>query len=102
MSASVQDICTTHPVSVPRTEGLQWWHTAVIYQIYPRSFADSDGDGLGDLPGITARLGHLARLGVDALWLSPSTPRRRPTTATTSPTTATSTRSSAPSRTRTR
>jgi alpha-glucosidase len=48
-----------------------WWKTAVIYQIYPRSFADSNRDGVGDLPGITARLDHLASLGVDALWLSP-------------------------------
>ena len=49
----------------------QWWRDAVIYQVYPRSFADSDGDGMGDLPGITARLPHLAELGVDAVWLSP-------------------------------
>ncbi|MET0999246.1 MAG: glycoside hydrolase family 13 protein [Marmoricola sp.] len=49
----------------------QWWRDAVIYQIYPRSWADSDGDGMGDLPGITARLQHLADLGVDAVWLSP-------------------------------
>ena len=48
-----------------------WWRDAVVYQIYPRSWADSDGDGVGDLPGITARLDHLARLGVDAVWLSP-------------------------------
>jgi alpha-glucosidase len=49
----------------------QWWRDAVIYQIYPRSFADGDGDGMGDLAGITARMGYLAELGVDALWLSP-------------------------------
>ena len=51
--------------------GGEWWRSAVIYQIYPRSFADSDGDGIGDLPGITARLDSLATLGVDAVWLSP-------------------------------
>ena len=48
-----------------------WWRDGVIYQIYPRSFMDSNGDGIGDLPGITARLDYLADLGVDALWLSP-------------------------------
>jgi alpha-glucosidase len=51
-----------------------WWRDAVIYQIYPRSFADSDGDGVGDLPGITARLSSLVELGVDAVWLSPFYP----------------------------
>lgn len=51
--------------------GSEWWRTAVIYQIYPRSFADASGDGIGDLPGITSRLDDLADLGVDALWLSP-------------------------------
>jgi glycosidase len=49
-----------------------WWQSAVVYQIYPRSFADSDGDGIGDLPGIEARLDHLAELGVDVIWLSPA------------------------------
>ncbi len=49
----------------------EWWRGAVIYQVYPRSFADSNGDGVGDLPGITARLEHIASLGVDAIWLSP-------------------------------
>ena len=48
-----------------------WWRSAVVYQVYPRSFADSDGDGIGDLPGITAHLDHLAALGIDAIWLSP-------------------------------
>ena len=49
----------------------EWWRSAIIYQIYPRSFADGNGDGMGDLPGITARLGSLASLGIDAIWLSP-------------------------------
>ena len=53
---------------------MSWWEEAVVYQIYPRSFADSDGDGVGDLPGIAARLDHLRRLGVDAVWLSPVYP----------------------------
>ncbi|MHB9294983.1 Oligo-1,6-glucosidase [Pillotina sp. SPG140] len=49
----------------------QWWKEAVVYQIYPRSFQDSNGDGIGDVQGITSRLGYLADLGVDVLWLSP-------------------------------
>ncbi len=49
----------------------EWWRDAVIYQIYPRSFQDDDGDGIGDLKGITRRLDHVASLGVDAIWLSP-------------------------------
>ncbi|GAA1991780.1 glycoside hydrolase family 13 protein [Isoptericola halotolerans] len=49
----------------------EWWRDAVIYQVYPRSFADGDGDGIGDIPGITARLDHLRTLGIDAVWLSP-------------------------------
>ncbi|MFG6492693.1 glycoside hydrolase family 13 protein [Microbacterium sp. P03] len=53
------------------TPGSEWWRSAVIYQIYPRSFADQSGDGIGDLPGVTAHLDDLAELGVDAIWLSP-------------------------------
>ncbi len=49
----------------------EWWQGAVFYQIYPRSFQDSDGDGVGDLPGILSRLSYIADLGVDAIWLSP-------------------------------
>ena len=49
----------------------QWWHSAVVYQIYPRSFMDSNGDGIGDLPGIISKLDYLAKLGIDVIWLSP-------------------------------
>jgi alpha-glucosidase len=55
----------------PAAEREEWWRGAVIYQVYPRSFADSDGDGIGDLPGIREKLPYLKRLGVDAVWLSP-------------------------------
>src|SRR4051794_40303624 len=48
-----------------------WWKSAVVYQVYPRSFADGNGDGVGDLPGVVSRLDYLAELGVDVLWLSP-------------------------------
>ncbi|KQR25741.1 glycoside hydrolase family 13 protein [Microbacterium sp. Leaf151] len=51
-----------------------WWRQAVVYQVYPRSFADTDGDGLGDIRGITSRVPYLAELGVDAIWLSPFYP----------------------------
>ena len=51
-----------------------WWQRGVIYHIYPRSWMDSDGDGVGDLPGILARLDHLTWLGVDAVWISPVYP----------------------------
>jgi alpha-glucosidase len=59
------------PVIKAQLERSPWWRGAVIYHVYPRSFADSNGDGIGDLPGITAHLDYIAALGVDALWLSP-------------------------------
>jgi len=62
-------------VTDPRAAGaVQWWRDAVVYQVYPRSFADSDGDGEGDLAGLLARLGAIASLGVDAIWLTPFYP----------------------------
>jgi alpha-glucosidase len=54
--------------------GQVWWEDAVVYEVYPRSFADADGDGVGDLPGLRSRLGYLADLGVDAIWLTPFYP----------------------------
>ncbi|HAQ59751.1 MAG TPA: alpha-amylase [Microbacterium sp.] len=56
---------------LPSSPGSEWWRSAVIYQIYPRSFADASGDGIGDLPGITSKLDDLEQLGIDAIWLSP-------------------------------
>lgn len=63
-----QDLPSAPPVSGKTAE---WWRGATIYQIYPRSFQDSNGDGIGDLAGITSRLGYVASLGVDAIWISP-------------------------------
>ena len=54
--------------------GHVWWEDAVVYEVYPRSFADAGGDGVGDLPGLRSRLGYLADLGVDAIWLTPFYP----------------------------
>src|SRR3954454_21775996 len=68
------------PVSERRLDGAQqraeteWWRDAVFYEIYVRSFADSNGDGVGDLPGIRERLPYLRDLGVDAIWLTPFYP----------------------------
>jgi len=63
----------TTPVAAPTTSEI-WWKHAVVYEIYPRSFQDSNGDGLGDLNGITQRLPYLERLGVDAIWIAPMYP----------------------------
>ena len=57
----------------PKSDPDRWWHGGVFYQIYPRSYADSNGDGVGDLPGIVSKLDHLARLGITGVWLSPVT-----------------------------
>ena len=62
------------PTDADRMTDADWWRQASVYQIYPRSFADSNGDGIGDLPGVTSRIGYLAGLGVDAVWLSPFYP----------------------------
>jgi alpha-glucosidase len=71
---------TTKPKASPSTappvdaEGHQWWQHAVFYEIYPRSFADSNNDGIGDLPGIDSKLDYLKQLGVDAIWITPCFP----------------------------
>ena len=66
----------TSPQTTRTTQTAQadWWRQAVVYQIYPRSFADSNGDGVGDLPGIISRVPYLVALGIDAVWLSPFYP----------------------------
>ena len=60
--------------NLPAADDATWWRQAVVYQVYPRSFADANGDGIGDLAGITSRIEYLKTLGVDAVWLSPFYP----------------------------
>ena len=64
----MQTPSTSHYVG---SQGADWWRGAVIYQIYPRSFMDSNGDGIGDLKGVIDKLDYIASLNVDAIWLSP-------------------------------
>ena len=73
--SSYPKVSSSIPAAPTATAGIAseraWWQGAAIYQVYPRSFADSNGDGIGDLPGVTAHLEHIASLGVGAIWLSP-------------------------------
>ena len=75
--AAHQEGNETADMAAPLTETVDvtsdpdWWRQAVVYQIYPRSFADANGDGIGDLKGVTSRVPYLASLGIDAVWLSP-------------------------------
>jgi alpha-glucosidase len=69
--AAVATLAGGNAVAAPAAKAEPWWKHAVIYEIYPRSFQDSDGDGVGDLPGITSRLDYLKSLGVDAIWITP-------------------------------
>ncbi|WP_240759807.1 alpha-amylase family glycosyl hydrolase, partial [Phytoactinopolyspora endophytica] len=68
------DVLETALIPGRATNGASWWRQATVYQIYPRAFADSNGDGIGDLPGITHRVPYLRSLGIDAIWLSPFYP----------------------------
>src|SRR5690349_18470506 len=66
--------CREASAQAPAAPQVPWWRNAVIYEIYPRSFQDSNGDGIGDLNGVTQRLGYLESLGVDAIWIAPCYP----------------------------
>jgi alpha-glucosidase len=67
-------MATSSTSAEPRSENFRWWERGIIYQIYPRSFKDSNNDGIGDLEGIRSKLDYLAELGVDAVWISPIYP----------------------------
>jgi alpha-glucosidase len=75
----VATMCAFSPVAGGQlkrvdAEGHDWWHYAVFYEVYPRSFADSNNDGVGDLNGITSKLDYLQHLGVNAIWITPCFP----------------------------
>lgn len=91
MTQQTQQLTGAATASGART---RWWRDAVIYQVYVRSFADSDGDGIGDLRGIEERLPYLAELGADAVWLTPFYASPQADGAMTSPTTGSLTRCS--------
>lgn len=71
MDVSPRDEQVAAEAAVERPGPMQWWRTAVVYQVYPRSFADGNGDGVGDIAGLRSRLPYLQQLGVDALWINP-------------------------------
>src|SRR5918911_1231192 len=73
-TAPAPEICYEHGMERSRAGRHLWWQRGIVYQVYPRSFMDSNGDGVGDLPGVLSRLDYLRWLGVDALWLSPIYP----------------------------
>ena len=74
LSLSFLVACAQHSNKPLDSEHHEWWQDAVFYEIYPRSFADSNNDGIGDLKGITSKLDYLKDLGVDAIWISPCFP----------------------------
>src|ERR1700742_2835492 len=74
LSATLLTAAAHAQTPATNANGDVWWKHAVIYEIYPRSFQDSNGDGVGDLNGITQRLDYLQNLGIDAIWLSPIYP----------------------------